>query len=137
MLSRRRAVVVPSLVALLCALPACSSPTAEFADGPSASASASPTPEAAGAALTDLAEKRPGIELIRHGTDLYAVRSIDARTFFRGDLFHAVYEWFDFIDHDLPAALPPVRKPGPVVPRSRGPKLVNRVPSLRPRPTDY
>lgn len=53
MLSRRRAVVVPSLVALLCALPACSSPTAEFADGPSASASASPTPEAAGAALTE------------------------------------------------------------------------------------
>ncbi|AZZ82857.1 hypothetical protein C5O27_18820 [Gordonia alkanivorans] len=86
-----------------------------------------------GAALTDLAEKRPDIELIRHGNDLYAVRSIDARTFFRGDLFQAVYEWFDFIDHDLPAALPPVRKPGPVAPRSRGPKLVNRVPSLQLR----
>lgn len=46
MLSRRRAVVVPSLVALLCALPACSSSPAEVAASPSASATASPTPEA-------------------------------------------------------------------------------------------
>ena len=44
MLSRRRAVVVPSLVALLCTLPACSSSPAETAPQPSASTSATASP---------------------------------------------------------------------------------------------
>ncbi|MBO0923837.1 hypothetical protein J1G44_06450 [Cellulomonas sp. zg-ZUI199] len=53
MLSRHRAVVVPSLVALLCALPACSSAPADVAASPSATAAATPTPEeAVGGTLT-------------------------------------------------------------------------------------
>lgn len=50
MLSRRRAVVVPSLVALLCVLPACSSQPAEVVELPSLTATPSPTPEETAAA---------------------------------------------------------------------------------------
>lgn len=53
MLSRRRAVVVPSLVALLCALPACGSAPAAVDPGRPVPVAASPTPEVdAGPVLT-------------------------------------------------------------------------------------
>ncbi|MBF0688397.1 MAG: hypothetical protein IR158_11625 [Cellulomonas sp.] len=60
----RRAVVVPSLVALLCVLPACGSTPADVAASPSATAAATPTPDGAATFTTD--------DLVAAITDAYS-----------------------------------------------------------------
>lgn len=91
-------------------------------------------PRFADTVVADVATRHPGVQLVLDGADLFAVRSISAVAYHRARLFIGLHDWFTFVDTALPTALRPLRDRRTAARRipSRGARLVNRVPSLRP-----
>lgn len=85
--------------------------------------------------LDDLASDYPTIEFVLDGTDLWAVRRVDARCFGRDLLFMGLYQWFDFVDSGLPRLHgqlhPAPRQQTFRQGRPAGRKIVNRQPRLQ------
>lgn len=83
--------------------------------------------------LDDLAGDYPTVEFVLDGTDLWAVRRVDARCFGRDHLFTGLYQWFDFVDNGLPRLNDRLHPAPRLQTVRRGRPAGDRIVNLQPR----